>query len=80
MAGWCGIAMAVHGAGVLAPGKTPPEVVRRLNAELAANTGQPLEKIERDVERDYFMNSEQAKNYGLIDHIIDKRAAGPVAA
>jgi len=46
---------------------------QRLNAEMAANTGQPLERIERDVERDYFMNSEQAKEYGLIDQILDRR-------
>src|SRR5690606_39184087 len=36
----------------------------RLNKELAANTGQPLEKIERDVERDYFMVAEDAREYG----------------
>ncbi len=39
----------------------------RLNAELAANTGQPIEKIERDVERDYFMAAEEAKIYGVVD-------------
>ncbi|TXH03523.1 MAG: ATP-dependent Clp endopeptidase proteolytic subunit ClpP [Nevskiaceae bacterium] len=47
----------------------------RLNGLYAEHTGQPLEKIERDVERDYFMNAEQAKEYGLIDQILDKRAA-----
>jgi len=46
----------------------------KLNGLYADHTGQPLERIERDVERDYFMNAEQAKEYGLIDHIIDKRA------
>jgi ATP-dependent Clp protease protease subunit len=46
---------------------------QRLNAEMAANTGQPVERIERDVERDYFLNSEQAKEYGLIDQILDRR-------
>ena len=45
----------------------------RLNGLYAEHTGQPLEKIERDVERDYFMNAEQAKAYGLIDQILDKR-------
>jgi len=44
-----------------------------LNGLYADHTGQPLEKIERDVERDFFMNSKQALEYGLIDHIIEKR-------
>ena len=45
----------------------------RLNAELAANTGQPIEKIERDVERDYFMAAEEAKIYGVVDEVLDRR-------
>ena len=49
----------------------------RLNGLYAEHTGQPIEKIERDVERDYFMNAEQAKAYGLIDQILDKRVASP---
>ena len=52
----------------------------RLNKMLAEHSGQPLEKIERDVERDYFMNAEAAKAYGLIDQIIDKRAPAPAAS
>jgi len=47
----------------------------KLNKLMADHCSQPLERVARDVERDYFMNSEQAKEYGLIDHIIDKRAA-----
>ncbi len=46
---------------------------KRLNEMLAANTGQPFEKIEIDTERDNFMDSEEAKAYGLIDNIITKR-------
>jgi ATP-dependent Clp protease protease subunit len=46
---------------------------QRLNEELSKNTGQPLERIARDVERDYFLNSEMAKDYGLIDQILDRR-------
>jgi len=42
------------------------------NQLLARHTGQRLEKIEKDVERDFIMNSQQAKEYGLIDDIIDK--------
>ena len=45
----------------------------RLNQELAANTGQPIEKIALDVERDYFMNAEEAKAYGVVDAVIDRR-------
>ncbi|CAN5148024.1 ATP-dependent Clp endopeptidase proteolytic subunit ClpP [soil metagenome] len=45
----------------------------RLNQELAANTGQPIEKIALDVERDYFMNAAEAKVYGLVDEVIDRR-------
>ena len=45
----------------------------RLNQELAANTGQPIEKIALDVERDYFMNAEEAKAYGVVDAVLDRR-------
>ena len=44
-----------------------------LNDILAKHTSQPLEKIEKDVERDYIMSSEQCKAYGLIDEVISKR-------
>ena len=47
---------------------------KRLNEMLAANTGKPLEDIERDTERDNFMTAEEAKDYGLIDEIVTKRA------
>lgn len=47
---------------------------RMLNELLAANTHQPLEKIAADTERDYYMSSEEAKNYGLIDAVVTKRA------
>jgi ATP-dependent Clp protease protease subunit len=42
----------------------------RLNRLLSKATGQELEKIERDVERDYFMGADEAKKYGLIDEVI----------
>jgi ATP-dependent Clp protease, protease subunit len=41
-----------------------------LNKMLSENTGQPLSKIESDVERDYFMSAEEAKKYGIIDKIL----------
>ena len=52
----------------------------RLNQELAANTGQPIEKIALDVERDYFMNAEEAKTYGLVDSVIDRRQEETIQA
>lgn len=45
----------------------------RLNELMAFHSGQPIEKIEIDTERDNFMSAEQAKAYGLIDDVIDKR-------
>ena len=44
----------------------------KLNKILAANTGQPLEIIEKDTDRDNFMSAQEAKDYGLIDNIIDR--------
>jgi len=41
-----------------------------LNKMLAKNTGQPLSKIEKDVDRDFFMSAEEAKKYGIIDKIL----------
>jgi len=46
---------------------------QRLNEILAAHTGQPLEKIQEDTERDFFMSGEEAGEYGLIDEVIAKR-------
>ncbi|AFY69072.1 ATP-dependent Clp protease proteolytic subunit ClpP [Thalassoporum mexicanum PCC 7367] len=44
-----------------------------LNREYATRTGQPLEKIERDVDRDFFMSAAEAKDYGLLDRVIEER-------
>ncbi|MEM1172227.1 MAG: ATP-dependent Clp endopeptidase proteolytic subunit ClpP [Cyanobacteria bacterium P01_H01_bin.35] len=46
---------------------------RKLNELLAEHTGQPLETIEIDTERDFFMSAEEAKNYGLIDQVITRQ-------
>jgi len=46
---------------------------RTLNGLLAQHTGQPLEKIEADTERDFFMSSAEAKDYGLIDQVITRQ-------
>ncbi|HEX2965992.1 MAG TPA: ATP-dependent Clp endopeptidase proteolytic subunit ClpP [Syntrophorhabdaceae bacterium] len=44
-----------------------------LNKILAKHTGQPVEKVEKDTERDYFMGPEQAIEYGIVDQILEKR-------
>jgi len=45
----------------------------QLNRILSERTGQPMEKIERDTERDYYLSAEESKEYGLIDQVISKR-------
>jgi len=45
------------------------KIRERLNEIMAKHTGQPLDKISQDTERDYFMSSEEAKRYGLIDEV-----------
>ena len=45
----------------------------KLNKIMANNTGKDLKQIENDTERDYFLSSEEAKNYGLIDKIIENK-------
>ena len=46
----------------------------RLNQILAQHTGQPMEKIQLDTERDHFLSSEEAKEYGLIDMVLNQRS------
>ncbi len=47
----------------------------QLNGIYATNTGQSIEKIEKDMDRDFFMSAEEAKEYGLIDKVIEDRPA-----
>ncbi|GAB3314312.1 ATP-dependent Clp protease proteolytic subunit [Haliea atlantica] len=49
---------------------------RRLNELMAEHTGQDLETIERDTERDRFMNAEQSCEYGLVDQVVTRRVTG----
>ena len=49
------------------------KVKNKLNKILAKNTGKTIEQIEQDTERDYFLSSKEAKNYGLIDKIIENK-------
>ena len=46
---------------------------RKLNEHLADHTGQPLERIEHDTDRDFFMSASESVDYGLIDQVIDRR-------
>jgi ATP-dependent Clp protease protease subunit len=49
------------------------DLKRRLEAIIAEHTGQPLEKVSKDMERDYFMSPDEAKEYGIIDNVIAHR-------
>ncbi len=49
----------------------------RLNDILAKHTGQPLDKIEKDTDRNFFMSAEEAKSYGLVDEIYESKRKGP---
>jgi len=49
------------------------KIRERLNRIMAEHTGQPFEKIALDTERDNFMDAQQAKEYGLVDQVLDKR-------
>jgi ATP-dependent Clp protease protease subunit len=51
----------------------------RLNTLLADHTGQSMDVIERDTERDRFMDAEQSRDYGLVDEVVNSRAAAPDA-
>jgi ATP-dependent Clp protease, protease subunit len=48
---------------------------RRMEEIIAQHTGQPLEAVSKDMERDYFMTAEEAKDYGIIDNVIANRIA-----
>ena len=58
--------MKIHAARIL-------RMREKLNQIMSERTGQPLEVIQRDTERDYFLSEHQAVEYGLIDKVIDKR-------
>jgi len=49
------------------------KIKKNLNTILSERTGQPLEKVEKDTDRDNFMSAEEAKNYGLIDEVVTKK-------
>ncbi len=49
------------------------KIKARLNKILSERTGQPLEKISSDTERDFFMSAEEAKAYGIVDEVMERR-------
>ncbi|MBD2109027.1 MULTISPECIES: ATP-dependent Clp endopeptidase proteolytic subunit ClpP [unclassified Nodosilinea] len=49
---------------------------KQLNDAIAKNTGQPIDKIAQDTERDFFMSPQEAVEYGLIDQVIDRTSVG----
>jgi ATP-dependent Clp protease, protease subunit len=55
-------------------------IKRRLEEIIAFHTGQELEKVSRDMERDYFMTAQEAQEYGIIDTVQTQRGAGVAAA
>ncbi len=50
------------------------KIKAKLNKILSERTGQPLERIEKDTDRDYYMSAEEAQEYGLVDQILEKAA------
>ncbi len=49
------------------------KIKEKLNKILAKHTGQPLEKIERDTDRDFYLSADEAKEYGLVDEVIETK-------
>jgi ATP-dependent Clp protease protease subunit len=52
---------------------------KNLNAMMAKHTGQPLERIEKDTDRDNFMSSVEAMEYGLVDHVLERLTPSPTS-
>ncbi len=65
--------IAIHAKEILA-------IKAKLNAMLAEHTGRSLEQVERDVDRDYFMSAEEARDYGLVDSVLAQRLTESVKA
>jgi ATP-dependent Clp protease protease subunit len=51
------------------------DIRRRLDEIIAKHTGQDIERVKRDTERDYFMSAEEAVEYNIVDRVIESRAA-----
>src|SRR3712207_1618704 len=55
-------------------------IKRRLKEIMAHHTGQPLEKISKDIDRDYYMTAQEAQEYGIIDTVVTSRDSSKIAA
>ena len=53
------------------PGALRQQAHQRLDEIIAKHTGQPMEKVQKDTERDYFMSSEEAREYSIVDRVIE---------
>jgi len=71
--GFSGMAsdIAIHAKEILA-------IKAKLNETLAHHTGRTVEQVERDMDRDYFMNASEAKDYGVVDAVLESRPADTV--
>ena len=71
--GFSGMAsdIAIHAKEILA-------IKSKLNETLAHHTGRTVEQVERDMDRDYFMNASEAKDYGVVDAVLESRPADTV--
>jgi ATP-dependent Clp protease protease subunit len=65
--------IAIHAKEILS-------IKARMNELMAEFTGRPLEQIEKDVDRDYFLSAAEARDYGLVDTVLDRRAEDTVRA
>jgi ATP-dependent Clp protease protease subunit len=53
---------------------------KRLNAIISHHTGKPVEQVAKDADRDYYMTAPEAKNYGLVDEVVQPRSENPLGA
>ena len=65
--------IAIHAKEILS-------IKAKLNAMMAEHTGRSLEQVERDVDRDYFMSADEARDYGLVDSVLASRPIDSVKA
>jgi len=49
------------------------QLKRRLEEIIAHHTNQPIEKVSKDMERDYYLNSDEAREYGIVDNVVAHR-------
>jgi ATP-dependent Clp protease protease subunit len=68
---WCRLSSS--SSGVAARAREAIALKRRMEEIVAEHSGQTLEKVSKDMERDYFMTAEEAKEYGIIDKVLGRR-------